>query len=1442
MMLLHERLDTDSDAESTVGDTLVLEWSEPAAVSTFADAVLSVFGPTSRRIESVGSESSKFAAEVVQAIRWPRAERASLRLHLGNGSIIQVVCQDTATVRLIAPAARLEAEWLQASAHLRAPFGVVFVPSANLSDAMPFWRAMVGIASRCGELIRAGVRHADLADAPAAAMWSREPTGKPLVATALGTRFEVAATQSTPLDIRALCELLAGKAADTAALGDWLTRSARGCRIRIGAFEPGNVGCALRRPPTADACLFVVPEPDAVLLSYDPGLPTDAAAWALGHGLAHVVLGHVRPGDTHGHWDTRESFESPKPLHRWDRDVRAHLPAWCPPVPERRASLAECTAQEKAWLVLHDHIGRMVGKASALHPSVGHYRVAAYQRQAAQRLVAQLDQYGGAMLCDGVGLGKTYVAAAVIAHDCASWLDSLKSTGQSIAGDPYRVVVLAPNSVVSTWETEALPTLYEFGVPPAWLRVISHTKLQRVQSTSSLLEATTSRISDFEFLAMADLVVIDEAHNFRSEGARRTSVLKELLRLKPRKNQARRVLLLTATPVNNSLTDLKQQAGLMFSRPYELAGPPGESANEYRLRLGTELAHRVATARAGRKGADDPREGLWESLVAPPGGRISDAVDFDPQRRFGSQVTNLATYLTEEAKRLEVHQGALHESLKQGTPAPPLDRRIAGTLLDHVVVQRSRSLCKQIELEQGSAESILFRQDASAPEPLVYEDSFGDTTDLLARFLPLFSVGDDVLSEQALSFRVYMWAGVRENLQRVDTPATVVGLQRVLALKRLESSPVAFLVTVLRLLSLHAACLDTLWQACTTLGHTQAEHIRLTVSDVVESLDSSARDALNLLIGGESMDLAGMSLLGHWGNAASSRVGAEALLEDLPDQLGLFAQLDPSGSEEQIAQLERLLGLLPYLLADFGRLARTAPELAEIVFRGFGRDAWPRSLVRGGETVHWPRTSAWGRRIVTDAKLRRLVGRLLTAHLDGQKAIVFSQFTDSVVYIDSVLRATETFTDFEWTEVVARLGEESGSDVNPDLIRRLVSRSAWVAGGDREARESVVDAFAPYYRLLPYRPRLAGANADDLTAHHHRWERGWRAAMENPVDVLFATDVLAEGVNLQDASLLVNYDVHWNPVRMIQRSGRIDRRLNPRIEETETFPELDALASELGVSRPPYWWHSHRGAAPVIANLLLTDALEAQLQLRERIATKSLTIDFTLGLEQGTGAEADWMSAYKYQGISALNAWEGDRAIERVAGYQARLQRLFDERSIQADWIANWSGWIRETQSPDDSPLITWSRFARGGGDPAEHTRRIQPRMLDGVVHWMWTTERPAATLYTWLRIDGEHIPAPKEPALPFAAEASQPLTPDDLLGAARSLIDSTPNLFEYDEDSDVGTWLYQGCAALSRGFLGADTDPFDLTVFDFRILQLAPRSAAPHSRHDSRTVEEPAS
>jgi len=86
------------------------------------------------------------------------------------------------------------------------------------------------------------------------------------------------------------------------------------------------------------------------------------------------------------------------------------------------------------------------------------------------------------------------------------------------------------------------------------------------------------------------------------------------------------------------------------------------------------------------------------------------------------------------------------------------------------------------------------------------------------------------------------------------------------------------------------------------------------------------------------------------------------------------------------------------------------------------------------------------------------------------------------------------------------------------------------------------------------------------------------------VDVLISTDVLSEGQNLQDADCVVNYDLHWNPTRMVQRVGRIDR--------------LGSAHGEITVH-----------------NFFPEEGLDDLLGLIERLATKIEAIDRNVGLE-----------------------------------------------------------------------------------------------------------------------------------------------------------------------------------------------------------------------------------
>ena len=79
-----------------------------------------------------------------------------------------------------------------------------------------------------------------------------------------------------------------------------------------------------------------------------------------------------------------------------------------------------------------------------------------------------------------------------------------------------------------------------------------------------------------------------------------------------------------------------------------------------------------------------------------------------------------------------------------------------------------------------------------------------------------------------------------------------------------------------------------------------------------------------------------------------------------------------------------------------------------------------------------------------------------------------------------------------------------------------------------------------------------------IDAYKDKNEMARRAyqALNEPVRILIATDCLSEGQNLQDAQTVVNYDIHWNPTRLIQRQGRIDRigSANTEIDSVNFWP------------------------------------------------------------------------------------------------------------------------------------------------------------------------------------------------------------------------------------------------------------------------------------------------
>ena len=172
------------------------------------------------------------------------------------------------------------------------------------------------------------------------------------------------------------------------------------------------------------------------------------------------------------------------------------------------------------------------------------------------------------------------------------------------------------------------------------------------------------------------------------------------------------------------------------------------------------------------------------------------------------------------------------------------------------------------------------------------------------------------------------------------------------------------------------------------------------------------------------------------------------------------------------------------------------------------RTAWKAALTRDRERIAALAAEAREVTPARDAKLARLKDIIRakasnpSVNRDGEanrKIILFTAFTDTARYL---------------YEEILPFAREYG------LEAALVTGDGCKATFGRARFQEVLVNFAPRAK------RRASMR---------------RAEASGEIDLLIATDCISEGQNLQDADLLVNVDIHWNPVRLIQRFGRIDR-------------------------------------------------------------------------------------------------------------------------------------------------------------------------------------------------------------------------------------------------------------------------------------------------------------
>ena len=233
-----------------------------------------------------------------------------------------------------------------------------------------------------------------------------------------------------------------------------------------------------------------------------------------------------------------------------------------------------------------------------------------------------------------------------------------------------------------------------------------------------------------------------------------------------------------------------------------------------------------------------------------------------------------------------------------------------------------------------------------------------------------------------------------------------------------------------------------------------------------------------------------------------------------------------------------------------------------------------------------------------DDKLRALREFLARPEVEAGKVLVFSEAETTIEYLHDQL--------------------------NPGGVDSTIAR---LTGSNSDSAERIIKRFAPGQNLLPTE-RMPGTE----------------------IRLLFATDIVSEGQNLQDCARILNYDLHWNPVRLIQRFGRIDR---------------------IGTEHEVIDLH----------NMWPDTAVDEGLNLTERLHNRIQSFHDVIGLDSKLLSEAERLNGKEMYSIYVDGKLpETEDGLDDVAANQraiALLQRIQDDDPCLWDTITNLPDGIR---------------------------------------------------------------------------------------------------------------------------------------------------------------------
>ncbi len=378
-----------------------------------------------------------------------------------------------------------------------------------------------------------------------------------------------------------------------------------------------------------------------------------------------------------------------------------------------------------------------------------------------------------------------------------------------------------------------------------------------------------------------------------------------------------------------------------------------------------------------------------------------------------------------------------------------------------------------------------------------------------------------------------------------------------------------------------------------------------------------------------------------------------AIDQGLPVPLGSFTDRQISVSDEDLESDAPVGGSLS---SRYEELRRTAPAKTKWLNSSVFKPTLRHDLVKDNQAITslLDRFGSWDS--TRDTKVNALVDLIRGPH-EGKKVLVFSEYSDTAAYVAEALGQAG----------IANVGLATGESTDPANVAR---------------------------RFSPRSSRLPGQSTDDVKEP------------DEPIDVLVATDVLSEGQNLQDSHVIVNYDLPWAIIRLIQRAGRVDRIG----QESDT----------------------------VHVYLITHDKVELQIRLRQRIRTRLTASAEAFGSDEqffGTDDEVKLLHDF----------------------YDGHLSDDDDDGEGEADAVSE--AWLAWSNAQDSHPAI--AKRVLTLPDLIHSTRNRYARESSGGVSCFVRTESGVdAFAISDAVTGGQHLLTPAEALRVFEAEPTTPTAP----------------------------------------------------------------------------------